>query len=66
MATLNGITKIKDDAGDFLVLVDYGTEGISVAHQDDTMEGAVRWALNCGYGQPMSVVRLVHIEGVRI
>ncbi len=61
--TLNGITKIKDDAGDYIVLTDYGTEGISVSYQAATSKDAVKWMMTCGYTGNMSIVKLVKING---
>lgn len=58
---LNGISKIKSDAGDFIVLSDYGLEGIAISHQAATVEAAVEWMLTCDYGAPQTVVQLVEI-----
>ena len=59
---LNGISKIKEEAGEYIVLTDYGMEGISVSHQAKTAAEAVTWALSSGYGSPHTVVKLVSID----
>ena len=61
--TLNGITKIKDDAGDYIVLTDYGCDGISVSHQAATAKEAVQWMMTCGYTGNQAIVKLVRING---
>ena len=57
----NGSSKIKDNGGDYLVLVDYGCEGFSVCHQAATHEEALRWMTN-NYGSPQTLVKLVRVE----
>lgn len=59
---LNGISKLKDDAGDYIVLTDNGMEGLSVSHQAKTAAEAVSWVLSSGYGSPHAVVKLVNID----
>lgn len=63
LMTLNGIAKIKDGAGDYIVLTDYGMEGIAVSHQAQTAQEAVRWMMTCGYTANQSIVKLVRING---
>lgn len=58
----NGSSKIKDDGGDYLVLVDYGCEGFSVSHQAATHEDALRWMTENSYGSPQTLVKLVRVE----
>jgi hypothetical protein len=58
----NGSSKIKDDGGDYLVIVDYGCEGFSVSHQAQTHEDALRWMTASNYGSPQTLVKLVRVE----
>lgn len=58
----NGSSKIKDDGGDYIILTDYGCEGISVSHQAATHEEALRWMMENSYGSPMTLVKLVRVE----
>lgn len=58
----NGSEKIKDDGGDYLVLTDYGCEGLSVTHQAATHEDALRWMTECNYGSPQTLVKLVRVD----
>ena len=58
--TLNGIEKIKDEGGDFIVLVDYGCEGLSVWSQHETAKEAIKsLASYVGSG---CLVRLVRVD----
>jgi hypothetical protein len=57
---LNGIRKIDNNGGDYLVLTDYGYEGIAVSHQCDTAEKAVEWMLSSDYSSPHAVVKVLH------
>ena len=56
---LNGISKIDNNGGDYLVLTDYGAEGLAVSHQCDTAEDAAKWMIACDYGSPQAVVKVV-------
>ena len=58
----NGSSKIKDYGGDYLVMVDYGCEGFSMAHQAQTHEDALRWMAANNYGSPQTLVKLVRVE----
>jgi hypothetical protein len=60
--TFNGIERIKEEAGDYIVLTDYYEDGIAVSHQSQTLEGAVAWMTACAYGNPQSIVKLVRIQ----
>lgn len=57
---LNGMQKINNDGGDYLVLTDYGQEGIAVSHQCETAEEAAKWMMSSDYGSPHAVVKVVH------
>jgi hypothetical protein len=56
---LNGISKIDDTAGDFVILCDYGMEGIAVVQQCPTAESAAKWMMLNNGGSPLAVVKLV-------
>ena len=56
---MNGISKIDDTAGDFVILCDYGTEGIAVVQQCPTAESAAKWVMLNNGGSPLAVVKLV-------
>ncbi len=58
----NGSFKIKDDGGDYLVMVDYGCEGFNVSHQARTHGDALRWMFANNYGSPLTLVKLVRVE----
>ena len=58
----NGSSKIKNDGGDYLVLTDYGCEGFAVTHQAATHEDALQWMIECSYGSPHTLVKLVRVE----
>jgi len=59
---LNGSDKIKDGRGDYIVLTDYGCEGFAVTHQAATHEDALRWMIECNYGSPQTLVKLVRVD----
>jgi hypothetical protein len=55
--TLNNIERIDDDAGDFVVIDDYGIEGLSVSSQHKTLIEAIS---SLGqYGSPQAILKLV-------
>ena len=56
---LNGIKKIDESKGKYLVLCDYGCEGIAVVEQYQTLDDAVRDV--CERSGPCSIVTLVEI-----
>jgi len=59
---LNGISKIKNDMGDYIVLTDNGMDGISVSYQAKTTSDALHWVLSSGYCGVHSIVKLVNVE----
>ncbi len=59
---LNGIDKIDNDGGDYLVLCDYGMEGLSVRVQAKTLEDVIHWIAGGRAGEPTAIVKLVRIE----
>jgi hypothetical protein len=39
----------------------HGCEGLSVSHQAETHEEALRWMSECNYGRPQTLAKLVRI-----
>ena len=61
--TINGISKIKDDGGDYIVLADYGYEGLSAVFQCERVWDAIHFMSEGGNGsEPMTLVKLVHVR----
>ena len=58
---LNGIKKIDESKGRYIVLVDYGPEGIAVDEQYENLGEAVQHALAYTDG-PCSIVQLVEVN----
>ena len=58
----NGSSRIKDNGGDYLVLVDYGSEGLSVSHQFHTHTDALGWMAKNNTGYPNTLVKLVRVD----
>ena len=56
---LNGISKIDNSQGQYIVLTDYGMDGLCVSHQCDTAEEAAQWMMECEYGEPQAVLKIV-------
>lgn len=54
---INQSTKIDDKKGDWIILTDYGSEGISVASQHKTPEDAIK-NLSGTSGYPQTIVKL--------
>jgi len=59
---LNGSKKIQDDGGDYLVLVDYLTDGFAVSRQARTLEEALQVIAQDCSGESRTLVRLVRFE----
>jgi len=59
---LNGSKKINKLQGDYLVLADYGQEGIGVMRQEDTLQNAIEGMLEYPTDYPMIIVKLIRIE----
>jgi hypothetical protein len=59
---MNGIRKIDNNGGDYLVLTDYGQDGIVISRQCETAEDAVQWMLSSDYSSPHAVVKMVHVS----
>jgi hypothetical protein len=55
---VNSIEKIRNDGGDYIVLLDYGMDGITVHKQHDNLAAAIVSAAACDFG-PVAVVKLV-------
>ena len=58
----NGSEKILNNGKDYLVLVDYGMEGISVGSQHETLAKALLWMHEAAYWSPMTIVKLVRVN----
>ena len=58
---LSTTEKLKDTGDDYAVLVDYGSEGLSVLSQHKTIESAVRARDECNYGSAMAIVKICRI-----
>lgn len=58
----NGSMKINSTEGDYIVLADYGQEGLGVVCQADTLEGALNWMSVNNHGTACTVVKLVHAD----
>lgn len=57
---LNGIKRIDESKGRYIVLCDYGSEGMTVIEQCDALDEAVNCALSNSSG-PCAVVQLVEV-----
>lgn len=57
-----GTQRIDPDEGAYLVLVDYGPEGLSVYAQTHTVEEAMQAVLDGQAGGGMTIVKLVDID----
>lgn len=58
---INQMTKIDDKKGDWLILTDYGTEGIAVTSQHKTPEDAIKNLGGLG-GDAQAIVKLVDFQ----
>ena len=56
---LNGIRKIDESKGRYIVLCDFGSEGLSVMEQYDDLEEAVKDV--CERSGPCSIVQLAEV-----
>lgn len=59
---LNSISKIIDDGRDYVVLIDYGTEGISVLSQHLNISGAFKAMNECNYGLSKAILKVCYIS----
>lgn len=57
---LNGISKIDESRGKYIVLCDFGTEGMAVMEQYEDLSEAV--ADVCARSGPCAVVQLVEVR----
>lgn len=58
---LNSIEDIDSNGGDYLLLVDYGYEGLSVSSQHETLPDAVNAAMRGNISGPTAIVKLVEV-----
>lgn len=57
---INQISKISPAEGEYIILSDYYSEGLSVTSQHETLEEAIN---NLGRdGNPQTIVKLVNID----
>jgi len=59
---LSTTTKFNDTGDDYVVLVDYGSEGIVVHSQHETIGEAMLARDECDYGSPMAIVKVCRIK----
>ena len=58
---LSTTEKLTDTGNDYAVLIDYGSEGIAVMSQHESLESAILARDNCNYGSPMAIVKVCRI-----
>ena len=58
---LNGTDKIYSDGGKYVLLVDYGSEGMSPMGQYDDLQEAIRQSLCGAFGSAVAILQLVDI-----
>lgn len=54
--------KLEDTGEDYAVLVDHGSEGITVLSQHTTIFEAMTAMNECNYGSPMAIVKVCRIN----
>jgi hypothetical protein len=59
---LNGVKSINPEQGDYMVLSDLGHDGLRVSFQAKTPQELIDWCSKTGLGNPMSFVKLVHLN----
>lgn len=59
---LSTTDKIVDTGDDYLVMIDYGSEGIVIHSQHETIEAAMLARDGCDYGSPMAIVKVCRIQ----
>jgi hypothetical protein len=62
LVRISSIEKMDPEEGEFLMLLDYGSEGLSVGGQYDELEDAVRGSATFNYGNPVALVKIVAIK----
>ncbi len=62
--TFNSIRTINPNEGDYIVLVDYGSEGISIFSQCKTISQAVYETSGISY--PSAIVKLVVVDATEV
>ena len=59
----NGIRKIDDATRkDYIVLTDYGSEGLAVSYQSESLRDAIDWISTTDYSGTHSLVKLVRLK----
>ena len=59
---LSTTNKLLDGKGDYAVIIDYGSEGLSVLSQYYSLIEAMMARDACDYGEPMAIVKICRIE----
>jgi hypothetical protein len=59
----NGATRIKSELGDYVILIDYGQEGMSVHLQFETLEQAIEEYNSIDYTGAKAIVKVASIAG---
>lgn len=59
---INGTDKIDPEKGPYVVLVDYGSEGMSVSCQCETTEHAIAEIAKSCWSGPLTLLRLVDVS----
>lgn len=59
---INAIEKIANDSGDYLLFVDYGSDGLQVVEQWDDPKDALMSALSGSWGGPCAVLKVVEFK----
>lgn len=59
---INGSDKIDEAKGDYVVLVDYRSEGLSIVHQTSSLNDALRHMTTNSDGHPMTLLKLVQVD----
>lgn len=55
---INRTSKIDDDGGDWLILTDWGSDGMSVTSQHESPEEALKFLGSDSGGSPQAIVKL--------
>jgi len=58
---LSTIEKLLDTGDDYAVLLDYGSEGLSVLSRHETIAAAMMARDECTFGSPMAIVKICRI-----
>ena len=59
----NGTTRLEKDSGEYVVLLDYNTEGLCVHKQLPTLQDAIDEYSSIDFTGAKAIVRMVHVHG---